>query len=234
MIAKTLNYKGNDYSGQVFGKAMVEVQEKILENNPAAIDAPFFTNHDTGRAAGFLRQDSDKIKMAAAMNLFMNGNVFVYYGEEIGMGGSGKDENKRAPMNWSETEKAGRATGPQGMEMVDHRFGTVEEQSRDPLSIYNFYKRAIRIRNENPEIARGKIACMADITDSEICAVSKTYKDSTIMMLYNFAKEEKVIKVSKDKYRYEGIRGYLSTNGQEVTLEGENITLPPYSVVILK
>ena len=44
--------------------------------------------------------DPVKTKMAGGMNLMMSGNVFVYYGEELGMSGAGKDENKRAPMYW--------------------------------------------------------------------------------------------------------------------------------------
>ncbi len=47
-----------------------------------------------------------QIKTAGAMNLMMSGNVFLYYGEEIGMKGSGKDENKRAPMQWSSDASA--------------------------------------------------------------------------------------------------------------------------------
>ena len=56
-----------------------------------------------GRSAGYYAtDDGSKTKLAQAMNLLMSGNVFLYYGEEIGMKGSGKDENKRAPMYWSE------------------------------------------------------------------------------------------------------------------------------------
>ncbi len=234
MITKTLNYKGEEYSGQAFGKAMKNVQEKILANNPQGIDAPFLTNHDTSRGAGYFRQDADKIKMAAAMNLFMSGNVFVYYGEEIGMSGSGKDENKRAPMYWSTTNPLEMTVGPSNMEEINHKFGTVEDQIKDPLSIYQYYKNAIRIRNENPEIARGIITIMPDVTESEICAITKTYEDSSIVMLYNCSKEERTVTVSKDKYKYEGIRGYLTTNGQEIILDGETLSLPGYSVVILK
>ncbi|MBE5962705.1 MAG: alpha amylase [Lachnospiraceae bacterium] len=234
-IAKTLNYKGEEYSGKVFGNAMIAVQEEIQRINPSAIDAPFFTNHDTGRAAGILRQDESKIKMAGAMNLFMNGNVFVYYGEEIGMSGSGIDENKRVPMYWSITDLNDMTKGPKGMETVTHSFGTVEEQMQDPDSIYNFYKRAIRIRNENPEIARGTISYMNEIEDSDICAITKTYKGSAIIMLYNLSKTDtKTITVQKMEYEYTGIRGYLSADGTEVALDGEEVILPPYSIVILK
>ena len=53
-------------------------------------------------------------------------------------------------------------------------------------------------------------------------------------MLYNMSTEEKKVTVSKDTYKYQGIRGYASTDGSEVTLSDDTVTLPPYSVVILK
>lgn len=164
----------------------------------------------------------------------MCGNVFVYYGEELGMSGSGKDENKRAPMYWFDEFKDGMTTGPENMDVVEHKFGSEKKQEADPLSIYNYYKRAIRIRNENPEIARGVITYINEITDEDICAISKTYRDSTIYMLYNISEEEKVITVPRGLYPYQGIRGYLSANGEEVILDGESLTMPPYSIVILK
>lgn len=233
-IVKTLNGSGAANSGKSFGEAMITIQDMIKDVNKKGIDAPFFTNHDTGRAAGFLNNDSTKIKMAWAMNLLMSGSAFLYYGEELGMSGSGIDENKRAPMYWSVDQTEGMTDGPEGMETVTHSFDSEDKQEADPFSILNFVKRTIRIRNENPEIARGEAVYMDQIEDSDICAISKTYKKSTIYILYNFAKEEKTVKVSKDMYSYKDIRGYLTTTGEAVTLDGEEVTLPANSIVVLK
>lgn len=234
-ITKTLNYKGSGNSAKEFGEAMIQVQNGLGKYSDTAIDAPFFTNHDTARAAGFFVGDPVKTKMAGGMNLMMSGNVFVYYGEELGMSGSGRDENKRAPMYWSDDSgQVGMTRGPAAMETVEHRFKPFESQKDDPLSIYNYYKRAIRLRNENPEIARGKITYMTEIMDIDICSIEKSYEDSTIYMLYNISNKEKEITVSKSTYQYDGIRGYLSANGEEVLLDGEFLVLPPYSIVILK
>lgn len=66
-----------------------------IENLGVTIDAPFLSNHDMARSAGFLKDERQKL--AVAIYLWMPGNAFLYYGEEIGMRGSGKDENKRLP-----------------------------------------------------------------------------------------------------------------------------------------
>lgn len=233
-IAKTLNGKGSANSAKSFGEAQIKVQELIKKNNENGIDAPFFTNHDTDRAAGYFKHDSTKIKMAGAMNLLMNGSSFLYYGEEIGMSGSGRDENKRAPMYWSDTDTKGMTKGPAKMELVEHKFPSIEEQQKDPMSIFHFFKQAIRLRNENPEIARGQVAYISSVTDEAICAISKTYQDSKIYILYNISPEEKQVTLSKSELAYDGIRGYLTTNGAPVTLENETISLPAYAIAILK
>ena len=69
-------------------------------------------------------------------------------------------------MYWSTTDFSGMTKGPEKMENVVHSFKSVEEQIADQDSIYNFYRRAIRIRNENPEIARGIISYMEEIEDT--------------------------------------------------------------------
>ena len=213
---------------------MVTVQDKFKSFNENAIDASFFTNHDTARAAGYFNYDEDKIKMAAGMNLMMAGNSFIYYGEELGMSGSGRDENKRAPMYWSTTEQTGMTIGPQEMETVTHNFGTYEDQVNDPMSIYNYYKRAVRLRNENPEIARGTTKVMDTLNQGEIAAITRTYEDSSIAIVYNISEEEVQVKLSDTDMNIEAIRGYLSTNGAAVTLKGDVLTMPPYSIVVLK
>lgn len=233
-IVTTINYTGDNNSGSSFGRAMVTVQDKFKSFNENAIDASFFTNHDTARAAGYFNYDENKIKMAAGMNLMMAGNSFIYYGEELGMSGSGRDENKRAPMYWSTTNLTGMTFGPQDMEAVTHNFGTYEDQVDDPMSIFNYYKRAVRLRNENPEIARGTTKVIDTLNQGEIAAITRSYEDSSIAILYNLSEEDAQVKLTDTEINSEVIRGYLSTNGAAVTLDGEVLTMPPYSIVVLK
>ena len=219
--------------GQSFANAMLNIQDMTKEVNPKATVAEFLTNHDTGRMANILVSE-EKIKMAYALELFMSGNAFVYYGEEIALTGAGKDENFRSPMYWSATDQTGITDGPEDMDEIENRFPSVEEQQADENSILNFIKRCLRLRNENPEIARGEMALIPEVKDEAICAITKEYKGSKLVMLYNMSTEEKKVTVSKDTYKYQGIRGYASTDGSEVTLSDDTVTLPPYSVVILK
>lgn len=240
IIAKTLNSVNNKSVGKAFSEAMMQVESGIKKNNESGIDASFFTNHDTARAAGYFNNNLDKIKMAQGMNLMMSGSTFVYYGEELGMSGSGRDENKRAPMYWSDGEDkignsaSGMTIGPKEMEEVIHKYGSLNEQVDDPLSIYHYVKRAVRIRNENPEIARGNITSIIGFEDNRITMIKKEYEGDPIYILYNFTDQVIHINLKEKGLEEAKIQGYLSVNGATIYELESSITVSPYGIVILK
>lgn len=235
VVTKTLTFSGETNSAQAYAKALSRVQNAIREYREDAIDAPFFVNHDMARAAGYMQYDARKVKMAAALNILMSGSAFVYYGEEIGMTGSGKDENKRAPMYWSADASAkGMTKGPQDMEPQENQFACAEEQMKDKDSIYSFYKDTILLRNQNPEIARGTVARLEEVEDQDIAAISKTYNGKTIYLLYNISDaEEKQVAMPAGQYGELEVAGYLSVDGGEVSIKDGTVTLPSYSVAVL-
>lgn len=236
VVTKTLTFSGETNSAQAYAKALSRVQKAIREYREDAIDAPFFVNHDMARAAGYMQYDERKVKMAAPLNILMSGSAFVYYGEEIGMTGSGKDENKRAPMYWSADASAeGMTRGPLDMEPQENQFACAEEQMKAEDSIYSFYKDTILLRNQNPEIARGTVARLEEVEDQDIAAISKTYDGKTIYLLYNISEtDEKQVTMSAGQYGELEIAGYLSVDGGAVTMKDGVVTMPSYSVVVLR
>jgi glycosidase len=233
-VASTLNGTGADASAQAFCKATAAWQRMLQEYDGQAIDAPFIGNHDTARPAGFFSGDLQKTKMAGGLYLTMSGGPFVYYGEELGMTGSRTDEDKRGPMQWSDTVTTGMAKGPPGMDMPVRPFAAEDVQDGDAASLLNYYRRAIRLRNENPEIARGTVSVLDAMADPEVCAVAKTWNGSRIILVINTSEEVKVVEFGRSANQYMGIRGYLSTTGAAVALRGDRLTLPPMSIVVLK
>jgi alpha-amylase len=234
LVASTLNGTGADASAQAFCKATAAWQKMLQEYDSQAIDAPFIGNHDTARPAGFFSGDLQKTKMAGGLYLTMSGGPFVYYGEELGMTGSRIDEDKRGPMQWSDTVKTGMTNGPPGMDTPVRLFAAEDAQDTDPASLLNYYRRAIRLRNENPEIARGTVSVLDATADPEVCAVAKAWNGSRIILVINTSEEAKVVEFARTANQYTGIRGYLSTTGAAVTLRGDRLTLPPMSIVVLK
>lgn len=222
-------------SGKSFAKTLLSLYEKYSMGNPNFIDAAFISNHDTTRISAQCVGDEEQMKMSAGMLLTMNGSPYVYYGEEIGMNSMGtKDENKRLPMQWSITDTEGITTPPANADSVEQKFSPVDEQIKDPLSLYNYYKRAVRIRNENPEIARGDMSVIEELCSKDISAIKKVYKGSEIVILYNFSTESTNVMLKDAGLTDLKIRGYLSVDGSEVTMSESVVSMPKYSIVILK
>ena len=229
-------------SASSYGKALVNLQDNLSQYSDSYIDAPFYTNHDMARGAGYYSgDDSEKqTKIAQAMNLLMSGSAFLYYGEELGMKGSGKDENKRAPMYWSEdSADDGMCKGPADMDAIKMKYGALETQEEDGNSIYQFVKQTIKLRNEYPEIARGTVKFEENISDDKVCVIKKTYGDSEILLVYNLAPESADVDLSgatvgeKSGSELE-IGGVLLTGTEEAVLQDGTLTMPGYSVVIVK
>ena len=229
-------------SASSYGKALVSLQDNLSQYSDSYIDAPFYTNHDMARGAGYYSgDDSEKqTKIAQAMNLLMSGSTFLYYGEELGMKGSGKDENKRAPMYWSEDSAVdGMCKGPADMDAIKMKYGALETQEEDGNSIYQFVKQTIKLRDEYPEIARGTVKFEENISDDKVCVIKKTYGDSEILLVYNLAPESADVDLSgvtvgeKSGSDLE-IGGVLLTDAKEAAFSDGTLTMPGYSVVIVK
>ena len=225
------NYKAASFVG-----SMVGYQTDYAAENPDFIDAPFIANHDMGRVANALMKDANDMKMACGLLMTMNGSPFVYYGEEIGMSSSGKkDENKRLPMVWSDTDTTGMTRGPLDADKdIVFAFAGVEQQLNDAYSILNYYKRAVRLRNENPEIARGKIEIVEALTEGHQAAITKTYGDSVIGIVYNTSDEMLSVTLADTPLAEMAIRGYLTLNGEIIELVDGILAMPAQSVCILK
>ena len=240
VIAKTVNGISKAAS---YGKNLVNIQDLLKKSSDTAIDAPFYTNHDMARGAGYYSGDNSaaQTKIAEAMNLLMTGNAFLYYGEELGMKGAGKDENKRAPMYWSLDENAtGMCDGPKDMEPIKMKYDSLEEQEKDGNSIYNYVKQVIALRNQYPAIARGEVAFDEGISDTSICAIQKTYEDEKLTIVFNISAESQTVDLTKSSLGAAAddaglqIAGELIDGTEVVTLEDNTLTMPAYSIVILK
>ncbi len=145
----------------------------------------FLTNHDQDRVIDKFSGSISKMKAAAAIYLTLPGVPFVYYGEEIGMKGSGADENKRRPMQWTSGAHAGFTTG-NPWEALNNNYTTynVATEEADSNSLLNWYKKLIAIRNEEPALRRGNYIATAG-APSSIYSFVREYDGDTILVVIN-------------------------------------------------
>lgn len=243
-------------------KSIETWQKKIKEANPNAINTPFISNHDTARSAGFLSTDSLR-KMAAAMYILSPGNAFIYYGEEIGMTGSQSDPDKRTGMYWSADDKKGYVENIPGASNTTVPEKAVDEQEKDENSLLNFYKRVIALKNQNPEIENGDVTAVTfgdDVTNTAGYVFDSD--GSKVFVLFNAGTSGAKVTVPESDFKINEVRGYAiasekadetseaasddvfavttsksnenAVEADEFTVEGQEITLPPQSVIVLK
>ena len=101
-------------------------------------------------------------------------------------------------------------------------------------SILNYYKRALRLRNENPELARGTIEAVETLCDGHQAVITKTWEDSTIAVVYNTSDEAIEVNLAGSAIDSMAIRGYLTLHGEAITLENGVLTMPAQSICIMK
>lgn len=231
-IPAVLRGVGDAKTVSSFATALEKVDRAYSASNPDYIDAPFLSNHDTGRIAGFCSRDVSKMKLAGAMNLFMSGSAFVYYGEELGMPGSGNDPSKRAPMLWNEARNNGTTNPPPECELPEeYPLGSLEIQREDEQSIYNYYRQAIAIRQALPVISHGRTTAETALNMGCISAQRKTWGDETCIILMNINTESAQVDLSE--YSSFHLAASLSANAETVAMEGTTLNLPAYGVAIL-
>lgn len=214
------------------------------KSNADAINSFFLSNHDQVRSANSLKGDGTAdTKMAAATYMLVPGNSFIYYGEEIGLVQDSQadgDEYKREPMVWdTATPPEIRVNDLTGYDESQAPYGGVEQQLQDRYSILNYYKRIIKIKNQNPEIARGEITQEVDFEDTSVSAFYAEYEGSKVLVIHNFSsKEIKELNlegiIENPVIRGDLVASNTGEKDQYITLKVNVLTMPMQSTVILK
>ncbi len=229
------------------------------------IDALFASNHDTSRVANLgLSYYSDRAeavteetmmrhKMGIGMLYTMSGNVFNYYGNEIGlrngvrnyMGTDFVDQTYRVAMNWGNdcvtSHENGFAFKAYGRDTLfgeyDDKLGGVDVQLDDQDSLYNFNRRVMLLRRQNPEIARGESTILTS-PDANVAVILRTYNGSSVLLVYNLdseASHELDISTFISQNGLKGeLVGFLTSRFSDQVSLGGKLKLPAYSIAVIK
>ena len=237
IISRTANRKGDL---RYFAEAMVREEELYASLNPSFVNAPFYTNHDMDRGAEYYAEgEAAKVKISEALNLLMTGNAFIYYGEELGMKGAGKDENRRAPMYWNDDpHAAGMCSGPAGMEEIRMEYGSLEKQAGDPDSIFNYLREAVRIRESLPAIARGRTVRIPELEEECFAGFLRTYSAKQgaddVLVLINTGDTAVTRRLPDSAAEYRNLRAALYTGDRNSMIEDREITVPAGGILFLQ
>lgn len=214
-------------------KTYVTGLEKVLDAMPGELLTPFLCNHDTGRTIGLLqaRQLPERAKFAEGALNMLPGYTFTYYGEEIGMVGSGDDPNKRLPMYWNDEDMCDLAPG---VTKVEYAYPSVDVQLADPASLLNYCKAVNYAKLETPVISYGENTFLS--YDANTVVMKREAGDECCYIAMNFSRKETItvtidaagLAIASDLEVADATAALAETDG------ATNVTLPPYAIVILK
>lgn len=231
-IISVIRGAGNPSVVTTYATALEKADKAYLASNPDYIDAPFLSNHDVGRIAGFCGGDEYKTKLAGAMNLFMSGSAFIYYGEELGMTGSGNDPSKRAPMYWNEARDGGTTDLPPQCVLPErYPFPSYALQRGDDGSIYNYYRQAIAIRRAIPALSHGRTTAETALNTGCVSAFRKTWDGENAIVLMNL--DSQAAQTDLSGYADWELAAALSATGEEITLADGTLNLPAWGTAVL-
>lgn len=222
-----------------FKKAM-NYDNKLKESNPNEINAMFLSNHDQVRSANVLEaQGLSSQKLAAAAYLLCPGNPFIYYGEEIGIKAPNttNDAAYRSQMIFDSENLPSIFVNGIGDVPDEPTYGGVKQQLEDKNSLLNYYRRILKIKLQNPEIARGSITSLEDFGDSNIGAYYVEYDGSKLMIIHNFNKTDaKELTITDDMIKNAQVRADLVAESADkhIELKDGKLSLPAQSTVVLK
>ena len=213
----------------------------------------FIENHDLPRYSTSVGNSLPKMKIGAALNLLLGGVPSIYYGQELGMSGAGawgkwgmNDGNEipeREAFEWykSDTGKGMaiwyKNSGPwwDSSSLKPNDGISLEEEMPDQNSLFNFYKKIISIRKNNPVISTGKYETLVNTNDS-VFSYRRYDLENEIIVVVNLSAMEQ-----DAEFLYPGYdpnkKDIKLLNGNVVPLEfGKKFRtkLPPYGIQVFQ
>jgi alpha-glucosidase len=240
---------------RAFRSAVGEI-ERELGNRPVNY---VLSNHDRPRAYDTFGDGvhNDQIaKLTMLMLLTLRGVPFFYYGEEIGMKtttperiedvqdpvgkvfwpkNKGRD-GERTPMQWTSGRNAGFSTAKKTWLPPTAEKHNVETMSKDPSSLLEFYKQAMRLRRASPALLDGDYMAMGD--DPHVYAYRRRTPSQTMIVALNMSNEPRTVKLNSKEFGLNGskLRLAISNQGQGAkgTVDAGQVTLAPYEATVFE
>jgi len=212
-------------SGMALSSWLADHTKAIREINPKGIDSIFLSNHDQGRSGAYFSGDIEKTRLMVSTIMFAPGKVFLYYGEEIGMLGSGEDPNKRLAMLWQNQSKEGIPFNPPGADYSKQKETSVMQQEKDQDSLLNFYRDAAKIRNKSTLYEEG-IPTAIDSGNKSIYMMHFKKDAEELIVVHNFSETNQTVEIKEEISTVDSLcRTNQFKDGQ--------LSLEPYSTSIL-
>ncbi len=175
---------------QKYAKLVSDFNNSIKESDKTAVNSVFLSNHDMARARGFFA-DTQDLKNAYSLLLLAPARPYFYYGDELEMRGSGKDENKRLAFNWDNKNNTSRL---KYADYGEYDLASLKEVKKDKDSVYNHVKDVIELRNKYDLFTNCTESIVVDV-HPEVYSVIIKNDVQEILVLVNIGQDEVLVEV---------------------------------------
>ena len=135
-------------------------------------------------------------------------------------------DNARTPMQWDASENAGFTAGTPWIAVnPNYKKINVADQLKREDSVFNYYKKLIRLRKENEIIVYGNYELLLP-EDENIFAYTRTLGNQKLLVVCNFSKTEQKFDFSG----YENAKVLISNYNRDARKDG---ILKPYEATVL-
>ena len=213
--------------GKTLVNEIVSHQSNVRAKDPTGIEASFLSNHDVQRFASMVNDEAG-LKFANAVNVLAPGGSFIYYGDELGMVGSGAggDRNYRTPMPFVSGRTNSNNYMWNGTESRTKSGNTADADASDANSIFSYTAKAVALKNAYPDLYWGTVKSIST-GNNAVGAMEIAGESGKYLLLINAGDNAKTVNILGD---YE-LLGDLSTNGSLSDNAG-SISIPRCSLAL--
>jgi cyclomaltodextrinase / maltogenic alpha-amylase / neopullulanase len=167
-----------------------------------------------------------KLHLVLAIQMTLPGAPMIYYGDEAGMWG-GDDPDCRKPMVWKELNYEQEIAHPTG-----------KSRPKDEVffnnDLFNWYKKMIRIRKENPAISLGEIDFFMNEKKNNVLGYKRNYKNQTVWILVNNSEKQRTVNLDLSVFEdaKDVLIDLITEEKIEVTQEVLSLLLKPYQIIV--
>lgn len=215
----------------------------------------FIENHDMQRFSSAVNQNLSRMKIGAAFNLLIGGVPSIYYGQELGMTGSGgfgkfgntdaNDIPMREAFEWYASDSGKgiavwyKNTGPwwDSTNLKSNDGISLAEQKNDPNSLWSFYKKMIGLRKSNTDLINGGYQTLPN-DNAQVFSFLRSEKNSGVVVVINLSDSNQttVVNLGNSPLKANGKKLSNLHGGSEAVISANrfSIDLDPHSIQIWK
>ena len=208
---------------------LIETYHAYAKVNPNFYDALFLSNHDVERIASSLGRNGQKLKLSIAISMTLPAQLYLYYGDELGMKGKKPDQYLRECFVWDEAKK---------MYWLKPKYNSLKQikpltaQRNDAFSIFNWYQKWIQIRKNSGVLNDKSYQTLhqAKTKKDGLMSYKRINESEQLLILHNLTGKEMKVMLHQEEAEFQEIfysNGFLSGTHPQYAI-------PPYESLILK